>query len=102
MHLSCDYTMNRSSQRCNVEFLSHVCPTFLQVVGLLGGPEIPEACFGDVRPVDLVRASNLSVETDESTDISVTQKRSFYDGGKLALSKTLICQMERLQQYCIP
>ena len=47
MHFSCDYMVNQSNQRCNayffdtVGFLSQVSPTFLQVVALLGGPEIP-------------------------------------------------------------
>ena len=56
MHLSCDYTVNRSNQRCNAYFfgsvgsLSQVSPTFLEVVGLLGEPVIPRkpvlAMFG--------------------------------------------------------
>ena len=56
MQLSCDYTVNQSNQRCNaylfdsIGFLSKVSPTFLQVVGLLVGPEIPRkpvlAIFG--------------------------------------------------------
>ena len=47
MHLSCDYTVNGGNERCNAYFFDSVgfCPKFLerflQVVGFLGGPEIP-------------------------------------------------------------
>ena len=62
MQVSCEYTVNQSNQRCNaypfdsVGFLSKVSPTFLQVVGLLVGPEIPRkpvlAMFGRVAIQD--------------------------------------------------
>ena len=47
MHLSCDYTVNGGNERCNAYFFDSVgfCRKFfvqfLQVVGFLGGPEIP-------------------------------------------------------------
>ena len=47
MLLSCDYTVNGGNERCNAYFFDSVgfcrkfLVRFLQVVGFLGGPEIP-------------------------------------------------------------
>ena len=47
MHLSCDYGEWRLNERCNAYFFDNVgfcrkfLVRFLQVVGFLGGPEIP-------------------------------------------------------------
>ena len=51
MHLSCDCTVNGGNERCNAYFFDSVgfcrkfLVRFLQVVGILGGPEIPITLF---------------------------------------------------------
>ena len=80
MHLSCDYTVNGGNERCNAYFFDSVgfcrkfLERFLQVVGFLGRTRNSlKPCFGDVRPVELVRASNLSVETSSPSGCDTGQ-----------------------------